>query len=284
MESIELKGDDYEKFSKLVYLDDFNHTNLSNLKNWEQPLKFRPNSDVLNQTKGGPCGLFAVLDAHIVLKRNESETSSSSQEHLLYSLILDIFQRVSTYSNSDDSNNETRYFFCDGFDPQRKIIHFQYTNSLDEAYAFLLQSNYTEAFNACLMITISIIFASLGIKDSEHIVFQNVPENPYIYGDKMTSMALVWLMLNGSTSSLNLQMTEDSNYSGLTQKQIGIKVLSNPDKRVVGTWLNPDASIFVCLRAFHFFVVVAEGENDLVVYDSMNSSSPYKGDKNRLNW
>ena len=108
MESIELKGDDYEKFSKIVYLDDFNHTDLSNLKNWEQPLKFRPNSDVLNQTKGGPCGLFAVLDAHIVLKRNESETSSSSQEHLLYSLILDIFERVSTYSNSDDSNNETR--------------------------------------------------------------------------------------------------------------------------------------------------------------------------------
>ena len=100
----------------------------------------------------------------------------------------------------------------------------------------------------------------------------------------MTSMALVWLMLNGSTSSLNLQMTEDSNYSGLTQRQIGIKVLMNPNKRVIGTWLNPDANIFVCLRAFHFFVVAAEGENDLIVYDSINSSSPYKGDKKRLNW
>lgn len=283
MKSIELQNDEYDRFSKIVYLDDFNKSNLSNLKNWEQPLKYQSNSDVLRQTKGGPCGLFAVLDAHIVLKRNEPETASSSQEHLLYSLILDIFKRVSTYSNSKESEKEVKYVFCDGFDPGRRFIHFQYTESIDEAYAFLMQSNYTEAYNACLMITISIILASLGINEDGNCAFQNVPENPYIYGDKMTSMALVWLMLNGSTDSINLKMTEDSNYSGLTQKQIGIKVLSNPDKRVVGTWLNPDASIFVCHMHCHFFVV-AVVDSDLTVYDSMNSNSPYKGNKRRLNW
>ena len=63
MQTNELKGEDYDRFSRLVYLDDNNKSNLSDLRNWEQPLKFRPNSDVLNQTKGGPCGLFAVLDA-----------------------------------------------------------------------------------------------------------------------------------------------------------------------------------------------------------------------------
>lgn len=272
MQTIELKGEDYDRFSRLVYLDDNNKSNLSDLKNWEQPLKFHPNSDVLNQTKGGPCGLFAVLDAHTVLKRNESETSS--QEHLLYSLILDIFNRVSSYSNSDDKN-QTTYVFCDGFDPDAKFIHFQYTNSIDEAYCFLMQSNYTEAYNACLMITISIIFASIGMQE-----FRDVPENPYIYGDKMTSMALVWLMLNGSISSINLAMTEEGDYNGLVQNDIGIKVLCNPDKRVVGTWLNPNAHIFVCHRFCHFFVIT-NFDDQLIVYDSMNSKTPCKPD-NRL--
>ena len=128
------------------------------------------------------------------------------------------------------------------------------------------------------MITISIIFASIRMQE-----FRDVPTDPYIYGDKMTSMALVWLMLNGSTNSSNLKQTEDSNYSGLAQKEIGIKFVANPKKRVIGTWLNPDANIFVCLKFSHFFVVEAIADT-LVVYDSMNQRSPYEADKKALNW
>lgn len=272
MKSIELRGEDYLRFSKIVYLSDPDKSDLSELKNWEQPLKFYPNSSVLQQKREGPCGLFAVLNSHIVLKQYESGITNSTQEYL-FTLILDIFKRVSTYSNVHQSEDKPLYVFCDCLIPENNFIHFKYTESYEEAYDFLVKTCYTNVYNSCLMITLSIIFTSLRMNE-----FKNAPEDSYISYDKMTSMSLVWLILNGSTSIKNLQDTEDSNYKGMMQKEIGIKVLNHTDRRVIGTWLNPDAKIFVCLRDFHFFTIKVKDENSTIVYDSMDSKSPYEID------
>ena len=277
MKTTELRGDDYLRFSKIVYTNSNNESNLSELINWEQPLKFKPNTYILQQKEGGPCGLFAVLNSHIVLKKYKSEIENTLQEYL-FSLVLDILKRVSSYSNTDNSKNEPVYIFCDCLIPENNFIHFQYTESFDEAYKFLTQTRYMDAYNSCLMLTLSIIFASLGMNE-----FRNVPEFPYISYDKMTSMSLVWLMLNGSTSSMNLQNATDSNYGGLAQKEIGIKVLDNPDRRVIGTWLNPDSDLFVCLNLAHFFVIREQNDN-LAIFDSMTPKLPYTTDKKFLNW
>ncbi|OHS98630.1 hypothetical protein TRFO_34965 [Tritrichomonas foetus] len=266
MKFVEIKGESYQKFSKAVFLADNGSSNLSALKNWEQPLNFRPNSNNLKQYQGGPCGLFAVLQAHIVIKENDNNFQNASQEHILISLILDIFSRISSY-----------YVFCDGFDAKTEYAHFQYTTDLDEAYSFILGTDYIKSYNACLLLTLSIVFASIGMSDL------NVPAEPYIYGDRNTTMALVWLMLNGSTNDANLAQTENSNYRGTTQTQIGIKVLNNPDKRVVGTWLNPNANVFVCHRGCHFFVVLTIADI-FIVYDSLNDKSPFETTKKSLQW
>lgn len=270
MKTIELRDDDFQRLADITYSD------LSSLKNWEQPLKFRENTYVIEQKASGPCGFLAVLNSHIVLKKNDPENSSLSQDDLLISVLLDLFTRVSTYRNTSNPEYKPIYAFCDCLIPENNYIHFQYTESSDEAYNFLNRTNYVNAYNACLMITLSIIFSSLGMKE-----FQNPPEESYIFTDKMTSMSFVWLMLNGSCTSDAIKKVEESNFVGIAQQEIGLKVLDNPDKRVVGTWLNQKARIFVCHKFMHFFATKINGDK-LIVYDSLNEKSPYEINRDKL--
>lgn len=281
MKPIELRGDEYVQFSRFVYKNNYGSSDLSELKNWEQPLKFKEKSYFLQQQAGGPCGVYAAFNSHIVYQMKLPENASKTPEQLFNSVILDIFKRVSIYSNSKNPEYKPIYVFCDCLIPENNFIHFQYTESPKEASDFLTRTRYINAYNSCLGLTLSIIFASLGMNE-----FRNPSEYQYICSDKMTSMALVFLILNGSIdpiSNLNLSSTDDSDFDGFDQKEIGIRVLDEGGSAINNSWLNRKANIFVCLKFSHFYVVEIEGDQ-LIVYDSLNPRPTYKIDRKRSGW
>lgn len=283
METREISGKDYETFSKSIFVAKSQQSDLSLLTNWMQPLQFKSNSVILAQQKIGPCGFFAVLQSHIVLHLKEISLNNPP-EKLLITIILDIFKRLSTYINlkypESDSSNKVNFVFCDGLDTELQTCRFKVTDSIDLANSYLAETDYLNSPAACLFLTMSFIFASFGLTK-----FVNVNSEPYIADDQMTSMSLVWLLLNGSTDDSNLSETENSEYKGLAQSEIGIKVCLSFDKRVIGTWLNKDASIFVCLAFNHFFAAAEESENEVLKYDSLEEGgTPTKIAKESLNW
>ena len=63
-------------------------------------------------------------------------------------------------------------------------------------------------------------------------------------------------------------------YKCNAQRNIGIKVLNSSINGTIGTWLNPDASIFVCFNINHFFTVMTDESEKLIIIDNLNSLFP----------
>ena len=272
MESITINGEELQILSAQV----FERRNLLLLKNWAQPIKFYPNSNVLIQTHPGPCGFFASLQS-IIIDFSINLDQNADPNHLLISTVLDIFSRISKY-----------FAICDSI--QKDFIHFYRTESRDEAYAYLLQNNFFECNNACIFLTVSFIFCSIcktqNIPSKYQFIDESLitPNSPYIYGDQNTAMSLAFLILNGLTNDRVIRELELNGYNGTTQMTIGIKVLTSANQKLIGTWLNPGANIFVCLKGLHFFTVLKLNDDVLIVYDNLKNALPYEVKKESINW
>ena len=253
-------GEKYQLLSKVIFQNRYGLSNLQNLKNWEQPLVFREGTDILMQRKAGPCGLFATLQAHLMVDRMRN--MEFNREESLIESVLNIFTRISAF-----------FVFCTDIDTSNNIFTFLVTDVREYAKKYMVQSKYLKAYSACLLLKASFVFASCNMENPE-----SLPREPYIEFDGTTTVALVWLMLNGSTSDHALAVTESAGGQGASQTDIGIKVLQAPDQRLVGTWLNPTADVFVCLKNGHFFAV-QPGPEGLFVCDSLGVARP-----DNINW
>ncbi|KAH0793684.1 hypothetical protein GPJ56_002405 [Histomonas meleagridis] len=267
MNEFMVQGEEYDKLSKAVFQMNNGKSDLSRLQCWCQPFVFIPNTDVLKQTKGGPCGLFAVIQSHIYVARQRPENINVPVEDILISEILNIFQRVSP-----------DFAFCTSFDPKHSVALFQHTQDRDEAFIFIATKNYLKSPQACLLLLISLTFTSAKMSSSFY------RDEPYVFSDKMTTMSFVWLLLNGDNSDEALAIIEHNGYVSPTQQNIGIRVLKSFDGRTIGVWLNPNANVFVCLQGFHFFTVVVEGNDKLVIIDNYKANTIRTTTKNALGW
>jgi hypothetical protein len=267
MDEVLLSDDGYRKFSYAVFKSR-DGSDLSNLGNWRQPLTFWSGSDVLQQSAGGPCGFFATLQAHMVLWQMECDEISVSRETVLLNTVLDIFERISSL-----------YVFCVNLNPQGFMACFKIANTRDVAEAFLVETGYLVMDDACLYLTLGMIFASVGMFDL------NVPEAPYIEDDTTTTVALSWLMLNGTTGRASIEAVDAAGFRGFAQRNIGIRVLSASDPQLIGKWLNPDASVFVTLIGRHFIcVLVVEDAGFIAVYDNCRQDSPSYCQRETFHW
>lgn len=266
MEQLKICDSDYDHISHIIY-EGRNHTSdLSKLSRWKQPLKFRSKTYVLAQNKGGPCGFFAVLQSCLCYEQAQEDKSDIND--ILIEVVLSIFQRISPY-----------YVFCEKYDPKNKTFIFQQTNDKNMALLYIVQNNYFNKSDSCLLLLISYVFASFRYGDT------NSCNEPFIYEDQMTSMKLNWFLLTGSCSNRSISELEMNHFKCYTQRNIGIKVLKSKITETIGTWLNPDASIFVCFNINHFYTVIVDKNNRYVIVDNLNSLFPIRVEnKKPLNW
>ena len=264
MKQVQLAGENYEKLAKAIFVKKDGTSPLEALTNWHEPLEFRPETVLLRQLKAGPCGLFAVIQAHIVLDQLRTGDKFDKDASLVKA-ILDIFERISR-----------SYAFCTDIDTDRHVFTFLVTESRESAEQFMRDYKFLALYNACLLLSVSYIFTSCGGEG-----LATLPEAPYIEFDKQSTVALVWLLLNGSTSDESLASVEASSNQGGAQKDIGVKILIAPAP-LTGTWLNPEAKIFVCLASSHFFAVHV-ADDGLILYDCMREDGLYIEPK-LINW
>lgn len=265
MRQVQLAGDRYETLARAIFKGKDGSSNLAQLKNWLMPVEFFSSGSHLRQTKIGPCGFFAAIQAFLLVDEMHHEEQVDRNVRL-HRVILAIFQRISS-----------GFAFCTDIDTEKKVFTFLVTDSYDQALKYLEESDFLKQFNATLLLTTSYIFASVGMEQ-----LTGVPDLPYIEDDTMSTVALVWLFLNGATSDEALAQVEQTGVG--PQKEIGLKVLHTSNPMLIGTWLNPDASLFVCLSHGHFFVIRVLEDGTLARYDSLMKSAPIRADPKELNW
>ena len=265
MKQVQLAGDRYETLARAIFKAKDGSSNLDQLKNWLMPIDFYSDGSHLQQTKIGPCGFFAAIQAYLLVDEMRHEEKVDRNVRL-NRVILAVFQRISS-----------SFAFCTDIDTEKKVFTFLVTDSYDQALKYLEESDCLKQFNAVLLLTVSYIFASVGLEQ-----LTGVPDLPYIEDDTMSTVALVWLFLNGATSDEALAQVEQTGVG--PQKEIGLKVLQAANPMLIGTWLNPEASLFVCLSHGHFFVVRVTESGALARYDSLTKMAPIEADPKELNW
>lgn len=144
----------------------------------------------------------------------------------------------------------------------------------------MIESNFLKNAKACLHLTASFVFCYGGLDQMD-----SLPAEPFIEWDRNTTLALVWLILTGALDENDndtIVQTEGRGYAAVAQGDIGVKVLESPQRQTIGTWLNPQAKIFVCFRGCHFFVVELRGQ-DLLVHDCLSTRAVVQSAK-ALKW
>jgi hypothetical protein len=266
MEHVQLSGSAYTKFSRAVFRGR-RGSDLGDLTLWHQPLVYFPGTNLLHQTSAGPCGIFAVLEAQIVVQLFSGSTNVDLDLALRDS-VLDLLSRVSPH-----------YVFCVNFDHSRQTCDFDVTDSRDMAHAFLLERDYLAAPRAALLLTLGVIFAAAGLAELR------LPDEPYIEEDQYAALIFVMLMLNGTDGDDAIEALKEAGFVSNAQKEIGIKVLRSRIPGVRGTWLNPMARFFVCHSTNHFItVVMIEGAPAMLVFDTLQQGKVYQATAEQLNW
>ena len=243
IDTFSITGAEYERVARQFYrgrkkrgTNQF--SSINSLRNWFQQVKFKDKTnDLLNQIYGGPCGVFAVIQAYIIMLRQDPSNIKSSQIDILNESLLCIEETV--------TKNE--YLFCIDVNSDMKSATFVKFSDRGEAFLWLTETSFTTNERCCLLFSFGLTYL---VRDRPW--FSSLPE-PFVLEDASTSMAFVWLMLTGRADEVKVSQYQH-------QTTIGVKVIQNRDPRVNGTHLNPDALIFVVHRHFHYFCIVIEGE------------------------
>ena len=216
---------------------------INSLHNWMQQIRFRnEKSDLLSQIYGGPCGVFAVIQAYIIKLRQMPENINSSQIDILNEALLSIMECISD-----------EYSFCVDVNPDQNSASFVTLLDRGQAFLWLCENSYTLNGRSVLLFSFGLTYLARN-KDW----FGKLPE-PFVLEDASTSMAFVWLMLTGHANDIDVSSFKH-------QTEIGVRVIGNRDKRVNGTHLNPGASIFVIHKKYHYFCAIQQGQSS-IVYD-----------------
>ena len=246
MEEIILEGDNFERVAKAFYGNSEKSCNIDEMSKWKIPLKFKENGSlILNQTRPGPCGLFASIQANIIVDLIKTNGQMETND-LLYSSILQIMSLI----------KENQFAFCTSINYSEKKAIFKETKSSEEARNFLSDTKYNELDNSCLLLGFSFVYLA-----SSYEWFNNLPA-PFVYDDMNTSMQFVFLMVSGRIDG------ESPN-----QKHIAIKVSHNNNPALNKYWMNEKATVIVVLYGeFHFFAVMKDGEKGLI-FDTLGNGN-----------
>ena len=226
---------------------------------WNGPLEFIPNTIRLKQTRGGPCGLYAVLQAYILKARMENMLSP---HELLITAVLDIMDKI----------RSNTYVFCQLYDLKMERIVIYGVNEREAAANYLRQSGllYTNIALKLLMISFCFVLGPAMMSTS-------VTREPFVSErDQYTSLQFVYFMLTGKV----IDEPNDGyqcEHGGLisrgceTQQDIGF-IRSHPTENDVKVGRNlgcPKKDIWVVHNGGHFYAVMRGQDNQIRKYDSL---------------
>ena len=236
---------------------------------WNGPLEFIPNTIRLKQNCGGPCGLYAVLQAYI-LKAKLEETSPLSPHELLITAVLDIMDKL----------RPQHYVFCQLYDTYEKRLVMYGVDEREAAAKYLDQSGllYTDIALKLLMISFCYVVGPAIL--STHLTRERFVGTD----DQHTSLQFVYLMITG-------RLIDEPNdgyqcLNGLIstgcedQQDIGfIRAHPTADDVKVGRNLGcPKKDIWVVHTGNHFYAVIRDQNNQIRKYDPFirneNESEP----------
>lgn len=236
MKEFDVCGAEFDDFASHFCNNGSNkNTCINKLQNWDCPLVFKKSSLILDQRGPGPCGLFASLEANIMVQLFQSQGECD----LLCAVNLAILNILTLISD--------KYKLCTSFDIQNKQAHFISFETKDDAIAWMLELKYNEFSNACLLSGVSFAYAA---RNKEW--YSNMPA-PFVYNTSDTSMLFVFLMNTGEI---------DGTYE--KQKNIAVKVCGQHDQQLNKQYFNPEAPIVIFLKHNHFFAGMLEGDNYLI--------------------
>ena len=207
---------------------------------WCQPIYFKSQSLCLKQEKGGPCGLFAALQAYILYRINESPDLNSTQ--ILIESILDMMETV-----------RPCYIFITSINHKNRIFKYVATNDRNEAKDYLRVSKWYSLHDAAFL-----LIASIAMLLGPVWFRQYAMHDPFILEDDNTNITFVLLCLSGEALDNFHDGTAIAGglvIKGALKKQ-KFGILSNNSQnrfQKVGTFFkNPENPIWVLYYGMHF--------------------------------
>jgi hypothetical protein len=172
METFHVEGELYDKIMSFVC-----HGPIPTC--WEQPFVFKEHTNLLRQWQGGPCGILAAIQAHIL--KILTHCADLQPTALLCNALLDIMHLI-----------RPCFVFCTLLDIPNRKIEWQSTCDRNTALKFLEESDFLTKPNAVVMFTVSLAIL-VGPIWLSHF---SIPDT-FITEDAQTNLTLVILMISG---------------------------------------------------------------------------------------
>jgi len=240
---LEFRGADYSKAMRFVF--DIDRGNINNLRSWQYPIDFVPRTSRLFQPENGPCGLFAVLQAHVILARRHQSTRES-----LVTAVLDIMEKFRSQA----------FAFCQLWDHQSEHLIFFGFESREAAASFLRRTSYLQSRIACLLLAISYVFVA-----GPALLSTIAAPEPAIARDGHTSLEFVLLLITGTMVDSQVgeyRVVGSTMRTGVVRQQ-DIGFLDGTNQTRSGEALaSPTKRIWVLFTGSHFSVVEQEGDRE----------------------
>jgi hypothetical protein len=146
---------------------------------WIQPFVFKEETNCVRQFQGGPCGVLAAVQAHILVILRQRPDLTNTQ--LLAESLLNILHLI-----------RPCYLFCTELDPSTRKLSWCATQDRATASRFLEETKWASLPNAVILFTISLVVL-LGPTWMKHF---SIPDT-FITENGQTNLTCVLLMLTG---------------------------------------------------------------------------------------
>jgi hypothetical protein len=146
---------------------------------WIQPFIFKEDTNFLRQLQGGPCGVLAAIQAHILILLRQRPDLTNLQ--LLYETLLNIMTLI-----------RPCFLFCTDFDPNSRKLSWCSTQDRSIARRFLEESEWTSGRISVILFTISLVVL-VGPSWMQHF---SIPDT-FITENGQTNLTCVLLILTG---------------------------------------------------------------------------------------
>ena len=224
---------------------------------WRQPLYFKAQSLCLKQNSGGPCGLFAALQAYILYRIDMSPDLNSTQ--ILIESILDMVETI-----------RPCYLFITSINHKERILKYVATNDRNEARDYLRVSKWYSLNDAAFLLIASIAMLLGPVWFRQYAIHDR-----FILEDNNTNITFVLLCLSGEAIDNFHDGTAIAGglviKGALKKQKFGILSNNSQNKyQKVGSFFrNPENPIWVLYYGMHFTVLTLEN-NIFLEFDPLS--------------
>ena len=209
------------------------------------------------QNESGPCGLFAVLQAHVL--RAKEKNSNYANEVLLIEAASNLMETL-----------HKAYVFCLQQIEEEKMLVLYHTTNRDVAERFVQENGFFELPNAMILLEISLTYlAGPGLLNAF------ATPSPLISEDGMTDLQFVVLLLTGrvvDTYGESPKVASGMILGAVGEKQdIGFLVADEAELQdhVGLCFTNPLSNVWVAHSGNHFYVL-RYADPDIQIFDNMD--------------